>query len=89
MSDRRSDSSYDGIVEEANVAMKMDVATFHQLSTSAQAAQQNRAKGAIYSLDNAAKKLKISEQGGGSKTKKSEQVGNASKREGQGQSGQK
>lgn len=38
MGDRRSDSSYDSKIEEANVAMKMDAKTLNQLSSSGKAA---------------------------------------------------
>jgi hypothetical protein len=63
MGDRLSDSSYDGIAEEAEVAIKADVKSFQQLSSSAEAAKANRLKNAISSLDSAAKKAK-QEQGG-------------------------
>ncbi|EEA23834.1 hypothetical protein PMAA_078620 [Talaromyces marneffei ATCC 18224] len=69
MSDRLSDSSYDGTTEEATVAIKADVKTIKQLSSSAEAAKANRGKIAIASLDAAAKKAKEEE------TKDSEDIG--------------
>lgn len=53
MGDRSSDLNYDGKVEDAKVAMMMNVKTLNQLSSSAQAAQQNCGKKAILDLGNA------------------------------------
>lgn len=79
MGDRRSDSSYDGKIEDAKVTMRMNAKTLNQLSSSAQAAQQNRGKSAILNLQNAVQNYKDKEQSSG----------NESKREGQDQSGKK
>jgi hypothetical protein len=65
MADRRSDSSYDGKVEEAKVAMKMDAKTLNQLSSSGKAAQQNRGKKSIQNLQAAVEDFKRKEQSGG------------------------
>ncbi|KAJ6125985.1 hypothetical protein N7471_010478 [Penicillium samsonianum] len=61
MADRASDSSYDGKVEEASVAMKMDAKSMNQLSSSGKAAQQKRSGKAIASLQAAAEQLKRDE----------------------------
>lgn len=61
MADRTSDSSYDGKVEEASVAMKMDAKSMNQLSSSGKAAQQKRGGKAIASLQAAAEQLKKDE----------------------------
>ncbi|KAJ6027951.1 hypothetical protein N7540_003527 [Penicillium herquei] len=66
MSDRSSNSSYDGKIEEANVAIRMDAKTMNQLSSSGKAAQQNRGKNAIVNLQKAIedfKKKEHSEEG--------------------------
>ncbi|RAK85464.1 hypothetical protein BO79DRAFT_155663 [Aspergillus costaricaensis CBS 115574] len=75
MADRHSDSSYDGKIEEAHVAMKMDAKSINQLSSSGKAAQQNRGKKSILSLQNAVEDFK----------RKEEQSGEGSRRAGQGQ----
>lgn len=75
MADRRSDSSYDGKIEEANVAMKMDAKTLNQLSSSGKAAQENRGKKSILNLQKAVEDFK----------RKEEEGGGCSKHEGQGQ----
>jgi hypothetical protein len=62
MGDRRSDSSYDGKIEEANIAMKMDAKTMNQLSSSGKAAQENRGKKAILNLQNAIEDFKNKDQ---------------------------
>lgn len=80
MGDRRSDSSYDGKIEDAKITMRMNAKTLNQLSSSAQAAQQNRGKSAILNLQNAVQNYKDKEQSSG---------GNESKREAQDQSGKK
>lgn len=67
MGDRRSDSSYDGKIEEAKVAIKTDAKTLQQLSSSAEAAKVNRGKNAIVSLDDAARRAKQEETGGNGK----------------------
>lgn len=58
MGDWRSDSSYDGKIEEANVAMKMDAKTLNQLSSSGKAAQQNRGEKAILNLQDVVEDFK-------------------------------
>jgi hypothetical protein len=75
MGDRSSDSSYDGKIEEANVAMKMDAKSMNQLSSSGKAAQAKRGGKAILSLKAAIEDYKTKEDGR-----------EESKREGQGQS---
>jgi hypothetical protein len=70
MADRRSDSSYDGKVEEAKVAMKMDAKTLNQLSSSGKAAQQNRGKKSIQNLQAAVEDFKRKEQSGGEPSKR-------------------
>jgi hypothetical protein len=62
MGDRHSDSSYDGKIEEANIAMKMDAKTMNQLSSSGKAAQENRGKKAILNLQNAIEDFKNKDQ---------------------------
>ena len=62
MGDRRSDSSYDGKIEEANVAIMMDAKSLNQLSSSGKVAQQNRGKKAITNLQNAIEDFKKKEQ---------------------------
>jgi hypothetical protein len=69
MADRRSDSSYDGKIEDAKVAMRMNAKTLNQLSSSAQAAQQNRGRGAILNLQNAVQNYKDKEQSSGTESK--------------------
>jgi hypothetical protein len=64
MGDRRSDSSYDGKIEEASVAMKMDAKTMKQLSSSGKAAQEKRGKKALLNLQNAIEDFKSKEQAG-------------------------
>lgn len=64
MGDRRSDSSYDGKIEEASVAIKMDGKTMKQLSSSGKAAQENRGKKALLNLQNAVEDFKNEEQTG-------------------------
>ncbi|KAJ5544126.1 hypothetical protein N7494_005405 [Penicillium frequentans] len=73
MGDRRSDSSYDGIIEDAKVTMRMNAKTLNQLSSSAQAAQQNRGKNAILSLGNAVQSFKDKEEKGSSNDGKPEE----------------
>lgn len=70
MADRRSDSSYDSKIEEANVAMKMDAKTLNQLSSSGKAAQQNRGKNSILNLQSAVEDFKRKEQTGGEESKR-------------------
>lgn len=70
MGDRRSDSSYDGKIEEAKVAMKINAKTLQQLSSSAEAAKANRVKNAISSLDDAARKAKEEMEGKGKQNEK-------------------
>jgi hypothetical protein len=65
MADRSSDSSYDGKIEEANVAMKMDAKTLNQLSSSGKVAQQSRGKKSIQNLKAAVEDFKRKEQSGG------------------------
>ncbi|KAJ5602081.1 hypothetical protein N7510_011615 [Penicillium lagena] len=79
MGDRRSDSSYDGKIEDAKITMRMNAKTLNQLSSSAQAAQQSRGKSAILNLQNAVQNYKEKEQSSG----------NESQRDGQDQSGKK
>lgn len=64
MGDRRSDSSYDGKVEDAKVTMILNAKTLNQLSSSAQAAQENRRKKALLNLGDAIQRFKDEEQGG-------------------------
>lgn len=74
MGDRNSNSSYDGEIEEANVAMKMDAKTMNQLSSSGKVAQQNRGEKAISNLQNAIQDFKNKEHSGdGSKGEGQEQ----------------
>lgn len=73
MGDRRSDSSYDGKAEEANVAMKVDSKTLNQLSSSGKTAQQNRGKKSILNLQNAVEDFKKKEQGGAEGSKRAAQ----------------
>lgn len=61
MADRASDSSYDGKIEEASVAMRMDAKSMNQLSSSGKVAQQKRGGKAIASLQAAAKQLQKDE----------------------------
>lgn len=79
MGDRQSDSSYDGKIEDAKITMKMNAKTLNQLSSSAQAAQQNRGKTAMLNLQNAIQNFKDKEQSSNNETK----------REGEDQSGKK
>lgn len=65
MADRSSDSSYDGKIEEANVAMKMDAKTLNQLSSSGKVAQLSRGKKSIQNLKAAVEDFKRKEQNGG------------------------
>ncbi|KAJ5246545.1 hypothetical protein N7468_001528 [Penicillium chermesinum] len=59
--DRRSDSSYDGEVEEARVALKTDPKTLQQLSSSSDAVKAKRNKNGLASLENAIKQAKQEE----------------------------
>ncbi|KKZ64745.1 hypothetical protein EMCG_09349 [[Emmonsia] crescens] len=77
MGDRHSDSSYDGKIEEVEVAIKIDVKTIQQLSSSAEAAKANRGKQAILALDNAARRAKEEEE------KREATGGNENKKEGE------
>lgn len=61
MADRRSDSSYEGTVEEAKVGVKGDPKTLNQLSSSGRRAQQKRIQNALASLDTAARDLQARE----------------------------
>lgn len=61
MGDRRSDSSYEGKVEDAHFAIRTNAKTLQQLSSSAEAAKVNRGKNAIASLDEAARRAKQEE----------------------------
>ncbi|PYI04786.1 hypothetical protein BO78DRAFT_319712 [Aspergillus sclerotiicarbonarius CBS 121057] len=70
MGDRHSDSSYDGQIEEAKIAIKTNTKTLQQLSSSAEAAKANRAKNAISSLDAAARKAKEEMEGTGKQSGK-------------------
>jgi hypothetical protein len=67
MSDRRSESSHEGTIEEAKVGIKGDAQTLNQLSSSGRSAQQRRIKKALASLDAAASELQSREydQSGG------------------------
>ena len=67
MGDRKSDSSYDGRIEEAKISIKTNAKTLKQLSSSAEAAKANRVKNAISSLDSAARKAKEEEMEGSGK----------------------
>ncbi|PYH91224.1 hypothetical protein BO71DRAFT_283560, partial [Aspergillus ellipticus CBS 707.79] len=62
MSDRRSDSSYNAVVEEAQVGIRTDPKTLNQLSSSGRSAQQRQMKSALASLDIAARNLEAEER---------------------------
>ena len=71
MADRRSGSSYNGTVEEAQVGIKADAKTINQLSSSAKACQIHRARRAVESLVSAIEGAK-DDEGEGSQAKKGE-----------------
>lgn len=73
MGERQSDSSYDGKIEEADVAIKADGKTLNQLSSSGRAAQQNRGGKDMLDLQRATEDLKNKEQSGGKGSKSGEQ----------------
>ena len=58
------DSGYDGKIEDAKVTTRMNAKPLNQLSSSAEAAQQNWDKNAILSLGNAVQNFKDKEEQG-------------------------
>ncbi|PYH76081.1 hypothetical protein BO82DRAFT_297127 [Aspergillus uvarum CBS 121591] len=61
MTDRRSDSSYEATIEEAQVGVKGDSPTLNQLSSSGRSAQQRRIRNALASLESATRDLQARE----------------------------
>lgn len=56
MGSRNSDTSYEGKIEDANFAVKIDHETLEQLLSAAEAAKATRAKPTTESSDTATKK---------------------------------
>ncbi|KAJ5545187.1 hypothetical protein N7535_006431 [Penicillium sp. DV-2018c] len=62
MKNRQSNSSYDGKIEHAKVAIGMDPKTLEQFSTSGIAAKRNRAKITAPGIDDALQDIENDEQ---------------------------
>lgn len=75
MSDPQSDSSYDGQVEEATVSMRASAKTLNQLSSSGQAAKENRRKNRPQNLRDVVQDETGKEQGNSGSKGKSEGQG--------------
>lgn len=67
MADRSSESSYDGVVEEATFAIKVKPEAMKQLSSSSEAAKTNRMKKGLNFLGEAAQDARAKEMSEGAK----------------------